>query len=124
MSNYYNKLLGMFARTRSDPAAAKILGSQTTKTENNQIGGQVSTRANPQIVTNEETVTSKNTNAETPQNKVTNSETAESEVTENKVKRIRPDSPILFDNETLIAENNSLEAYIVKSYLKRQLRFK
>jgi hypothetical protein len=30
----------------------------------------------------------------------------------------------LFDNETLIAENNSLEAYIVKSYLKRQLRFK
>jgi hypothetical protein len=43
---------------------------------------------------------------------------------EPKKKKIRPNSPILFDSETLVAENESLEAYVLKSYLKRQIRFR
>ena len=35
----------------------------------------------------------------------------------------RPPSPVIFNSSTLVAENASLEAFVVKSYLKRQIKF-
>ena len=44
-------------------------------------------------------------------------------VEQNETPQNRPDSPVIFNSSTLVAQNDSLEAYVVKSYLKRQLKF-
>jgi hypothetical protein len=45
------------------------------------------------------------------------------EQTETEVQQERNENDLLFDKETLVAENNDVEVYVVKQYLKRQKIF-
>jgi len=128
MADHYSKFLAMLARARDDPTTARLLVPPTVQQNNHQIGGQVSTRAHPQInaTINDENENQRENLIEPEIQSLTNNEETNKEnvLIENAVKRIRPDSPILFDSETKIAENESLEAFVVKSFFKKQKRFK
>jgi hypothetical protein len=139
LSNYYKNFLNMFAQIRANQTAALLRPTNLTSNQSatEQIGDGVTTRQQTKLNTANpdsndkmdaeknnlptENSVNENLDQENSENQnITNSEN----IGEPKKKKIRPNSPILFDSETLVAENESLEAYVVKSYLKRQIRFR
>ena len=144
MSDYYSKFLGLFAKTRQNQSA-RLLGIESVFPDQEQIGEGVTTRSQAQIHPEPESSRSQaqtspepksNANQHFDENDVeeeieieTEKNPNESDVEKEKnknerTKKIRPDSPILYDAETLIAQNDSLQAFVVKSHFKRQIRFK
>ena len=128
MAGYYAKFLGMFSQTRHNQTA-RILDDQSGE----QSGEGVTTRSQSKLPVQSE-------NKEIPKTPERPEENDEDEISidnepalvetekknesESTSKKNRPSSPILFNSETLVAENDSLQAFVVKSYLKRQIKFK
>lgn len=117
MSNYWANFNAMLARFREHEA-----GQRRLLTQNNQVGGQVSTRSRPAPTT--ASPEPENIVEEPNENTVLNTDKENTEPPRKKFKKNENMKSVLFNSETLIAENDSLEAFVVKSYLKRQVRFR
>lgn len=128
MAGYYAKFLGMFSQTRHNQTA-RILDDQSGE----QSGEGVTTRSQSKLPVQSENKEIPKTPERPEENdedeiSIDNEpalvETEKKDESESTSKKNRPSSPILFNSETLVAENDSLQAFVVKSYLKRQIKFK
>ena len=128
MAGYYAKFLGMFSQTRHNQTA-RILDDQSGE----QSGEGVTTRSqsklpvqsgNKEIPKTPEKPEENDEDEISIDNEPALVETEKKDESESTSKKNRPSSPILFNSETLVAENDSLQAFVVKSYLKRQIKFK
>ena len=128
MAGYYAKFLGMFSQTRHNQTA-RILDDQSGE----QSGEGVTTRSqsklpvqsgNKEIPKTPERPEENDEDEISIDNEPALVETEKKNESESTSKKNRPSSPILFNSETLVAENDSLQAFVVKSYLKRQIKFK
>ena len=128
MAGYYAKFLGMFSQTRHNQTA-RILDDQSGE----QSGEGVTTRSqsklpvqsgNKEIPKTPERPEENDEDEISIDNEPALVETEKKDESESTSKKNRPSSPILFNSETLVAENDSLQAFVVKSYLKRQIKFK
>lgn len=119
MSSYQSKFLGMFARSRQSHQARLLHAA------NDQVGGQVTTRSQAHLPARAANIEPEEAAASEPeeQNEIENNKENYQPPTK-RLKRNDNEEPTLFNSETLVAENESLEAYVVKSFLKRQIRFR
>ena len=131
--SYFQKVL---KRVKEKNKRKNVNSSETIS--NDQEGAGVTTRKQAKLETKEKTISNENemdfdnvdaaglddvhvdddVQVEQPEPKNQNEE-----IEVEKSKQMRPSSPVIFDSSTLVAENESLEAFVVKSHFKRQIKF-